>query len=409
MKNKYIGIITSIFAAGTVSAQVVNDSVSVAAGYVNQSYYSLESGEVSTISNNDWDLAFDTSPFGATIRINRRIETIYVAPIDTAAWASLDTAGYASWDEYANGFQSWVQGALNAPANPAVAEDLGWGIYSTITHATNGNRIFLVKQSDGTFNKLWIKKLASGTYTFVHANLDNTETENVSILKADYSSKNFVYYELSSATIIDREPVSLDWDLVLTNYVDEIAPGMHYGVTGVLSNNDTPIFRSSEVLVTDATYIGGDFTPVINTIGYDWKSFNMETFSYDIADSLCYFIQTQAGDVWKVIFTGFNGSADGKMYFSKEKIETASIEMFENVAILCYPNPANNILTISAMGEDLNQIELYNTNGQRVYVVNGIGSSNNQLDVSGLADGIYFLQVETAGGNTSNHRIVIAH
>lgn len=409
MKNKYIGIIASVFVVGTVSAQVVNDSVSVAAGYVNQSYYSLESGEVSNISNNDWDLAFDASAFGATIRINRRIDNIYVAPIDTADWASLDTVGYASWDEYVNGYDSWAQGALNAPANPDVAEDLGWGIYSTITHATNGNRIFLVQQSDGIFKKLWIKKLAGGTYTFVHANIDNTEEETVSILKSDYSDKNFVYYELSTASILDREPNSSEWDLVFTNYVDEVAPGYFYGLTGVLTNNETFTYRSSGVPVNEADYLGGVFTPAISEIGYDWKSFNMETFSYDILDSLCYFVQTQAGDVWKIVFTGFTGSVDGKMYFSKEKIETASIPTFDQATISCYPNPATDVLTIKAVGQDLTQIEMYNVNGQSVYSTNEIASSNSQIDVSGLSNGIYFLHVQTASGNTSNHRIVIAH
>lgn len=142
MKNKIVGILFTTALINNISAQVVNDSVAIEPGYMNQSYYNLQSGEVSNISNNDWDLAFDVSAFGAAIRLNRRIDNIYVAPIDTADWLSLDTTGYITWDEYSDGYDAWANGALNAPADPEVAEDLGWGLYNTITHATIGNRIF---------------------------------------------------------------------------------------------------------------------------------------------------------------------------------------------------------------------------------------------------------------------------
>jgi hypothetical protein len=408
MKNKILGILYTTALINNISAQVVNDSVAIAPGYMNQSYYNLQSGEVSNISNNDWDLAFDVSAFGAAIRLNRRIDNIYVAPIDTTDWLSLDTTGYITWDEYSDGYDAWANGALNAPADPEVAEDLGWGLYNTITHATIGNRIFLVKQSGGEFKKLWIKKLASGTYTFVHANIDNTEEETVTILKADYSDKNFIYYELSTATIVDREPASTEWDLVFTNYVDEVAPGYYYGVTGVLINYETNVYRSSTLPVEDATYHGGDFSSVISTIGYDWKSFNMETFTFDIADSLCYFIQTQAGDVWKLVFTGFNGSSDGKMYFSKEKIETASITSFEESSILCYPNPSKEIIHVSALGQNLNQIELYDSNGLLLFSTNNVDSTSSQIDLTNYSNGIYFLRVTMLDGNSTNQRVIIA-
>lgn len=408
MKNKILGILFTTALINNISAQVVNDSVAIAPGYMNQSYYNLQSGEVSNISNNDWDLAFDVSAFGAAIRLNRRIDNIYVAPIDTADWLGLDTTGYITWDEYSDGYDAWANGALNAPADPEVAEDLGWGLYNTITHATIGNRIFLVKQSGGEFKKLWIKKLASGTYTFVHANIDNTEEATVTILKADYSDKNFIYYELSTATIVDREPASTEWDLVFTNYVAEVAPDYYYGVTGVLINNQTLVFRSSTLPVEDATYLGGEFSSIISTIGYDWKSFNMETFTYDIADSLCYFIQTQTGDVWKLVFSGFNGSSDGKMYFSKEKIETASITSFEGSSILCYPNPSKEIIHVSVLGQNLDQIELYDSNGQLLFSTNNIASTNSQIDLTNYSNGIYFLRVTMLDGNSTNQRVIIA-
>lgn len=61
----------------------------------------------------------------------------------------------------------------------------------------------------------------------------------------------------------------------------------------------------------------------------------------------------------------------------------------------CYPNPVHNILNISVTNETIKQVSLVNIIGSVVY------SSVNQtstIDVSGLNDGVYLLQVETASG-----------
>ena len=51
-------------------AQQVYDVVQINPGYTNQVFYSMPNGEVSNISNTDWDLAFQISGFQATIQIN---------------------------------------------------------------------------------------------------------------------------------------------------------------------------------------------------------------------------------------------------------------------------------------------------------------------------------------------------
>ena len=48
----------------------VNDSVILGSGAINQSFYSLGQGEVSNISNTDWDLQIATSAFSSSLRIN---------------------------------------------------------------------------------------------------------------------------------------------------------------------------------------------------------------------------------------------------------------------------------------------------------------------------------------------------
>jgi hypothetical protein len=53
---------------------------------------------------------------------------------------------------------------------------------------------------------------------------------------------------------------------------------------------------------------------------WDWKPFNMTNFICEIVDSLVYFVKPGNGDVYKLYFTGFDGSTTGIISFVKEKL-----------------------------------------------------------------------------------------
>jgi len=405
MKTK-IYTIGLVLATISASAQV-SDSTELGAGYANQSYYSLENGEVANVDNNNWDLAFDLSSFGSSIRLNRRIDEMYVYPGSTADWSSVDTAGHESWNSYLNGFESWSEGAFNAAADPGDPTDLGWGLYNTLTHQTDGNRIFVVALSDGTYRKLFVESLAGGVYTFKYDLLDNSDEQNVTITKGDYAGKNFVYFSLENDMIIDREPATADWDLVFTNYALELAPNYISTVTGVLQNIDCYVQEVNDLPANEAVYYDGDAEPYIYTIGYDWKSFNFGTFSYDIVDSLSYFVQTAQGDVWQIVFTGFNGSSDGKSYFTKELIGAASFQENEITELVIYPNPANEYINVFNM-ENVQEMSLYNMNGQEVYSTMNTDADNMlQIDVHDFENGVYVLQGITNSNQMLTQKLII--
>ena len=69
----------------------------------------------------------------------------------------------------------------------------------------------------------------------------------------------------------------------------------------------------------------------INTIGYDWKSFNMGTFSYNLQDYLCYFIKDDLDNIWKLQLTGFDGSSTGGIFFNTEKLLSSNFN--ENIDV----------------------------------------------------------------------------
>lgn len=399
----------SLFMMLATTAQV-DDQVSVQAGYSNQSYYNLENGEVENISNQDWDLGFDASSFGSTIRINgaNGIE-LFVAPFTIADWSTIDTAGMGSWTSLIDSDLDWSKGAFNADFDSNNPSDLGWGEYNSITHFVIGTKTFVIKLNDGSVKKILIEQLGSGTYTFKYGNLDNTNEITETIAKADYVEKNFSYYNLTTSAELDREPLTNAWDIVFGKYITEIYPGATYGVTGALLNIGVTAYKDANVETSSADLdVNATYSEEINTIGYNWKSFNMSSFSYILDDSATYFIKTVEGDVWKIGFTGFGGSANGNIDFTKEKMASAGVYENSEITVTTYPNPVTNSFNIESeiTGEAI--VSLHAMNGKQV--LNETANFNATpltYAVDHLNSGLYVLTIRYENGQTSSEKIII--
>ena len=394
------GLLASALTFGQTS-----DMVSLGAGYANESYYSFENGEVINVDNQNWHLAFDLSPFGSTIRLNRKQAELYDSDQMVADWGTtIDTTGqFTVWNQHINGYDWWSEGAMDAAADGSNQLDLGWGDYNTVTHQILGSRIFVLKFTNGDCKKIVIESLIGGVYSIKHADLDGSNEVIQTVTKSDYSDRHFAYYHVVNNTVEDREPSNDSWEIVFTNYVLELAPNYYSGVTGASHNSGVTVSKVSGVPVATSTYNTWDTT--INTIGYDWKVFDFATFSYNIVDSLSYFIQTEDGDIWKLIFTDFEGSANGNIHFTKEQIEYAGIPVYEGANLEVYPNPTNAMLYIN-YAHDVKSVTITDMNGQLVLEKTVNISS---IDVSTLEEGIYLLRVQSQSGQSSVKRVVIQH
>ncbi|MFH0866050.1 MAG: choice-of-anchor J domain-containing protein [Bacteroidota bacterium] len=76
-----------------------------------------------------------------------------------------------------------------------------------------------------------------------------------------------------------------------------------------------------------------------------------------------------------------------------------------NTAVNVFPNPAKDVLNIFS-SENILRIKLMNAFGQLVFNYN-INSNNTVISTSSLAEGVYYLQIETAAGFTSKKISVI--
>ena len=285
-------------------AQQVTDTVSLSAGYANQKWYSLQNDEQGTAPKNNWDIAFECAQYGTSILINSPTGTrLWVAAnTDTSQWSTLDTTGMAAtWPAKYNSDTSWYFGAFSQPQTNQF--DLGWGIYNPITHFVDGDSLYVLKLANSAYRKVWIKQLASGTFTFRYATLDNSFDTTVSLVKSDFAGDLFAYYSLQNNGEADREPNASTWDLSFQQYTAFLPTP--YGVTGVLANNGVLVAQANPVDVNTAQWTDYAYTTPIKQIGNEWKTQKMPTLQNHIAERTQYFLKHVNGNIWKFIFTGF--------------------------------------------------------------------------------------------------------
>ena len=381
-----------------------NDSVSLNSSCSHQSFYNLNDGEIANVDNTNWDLAFSSGGYGSAIRINSQAGVeLYVYPNgDINDWNSVDITNISNWPSIINSDTTWSIGAFNATSDPTNSLDLGWGVYSTITHHITGDSLHIVKLSNGDYKKLQMIKLSSGNYEFKYANIDGTNEVVTSVSKSNYTSKNFGYYSITNNNELDREPTSSSWHILFTKYVTEIYPGMNYGVTGVLTNKNIEVAKAENVDLTNVSHSGYSFSSQINTIGYDWKSYNMNTFSYDITDSLCFFVKDDQGSIWKLQLTGFEGNSTGNIHFNVENILSASDNITDKNIFAIYPNPTTSkeikiIYDINHRTSSLNKVKFFDINGKLVksLKLGNNGFNERNVNLYDLKSGVYFVSLIT--------------
>ena len=106
-----------------------------------------------------------------------------------------------------------------------------------------------------------------------------------------------------------------------------------------------------------------------------------------------------------VFFFNFNSPGAGESYyFDDVKLNiNLSLQNFSNDKINIFPNPANDLITISS-DKLIEAISLYNVLGQEV--ISSRPNNNNQtIDIASLNSGVYIIKTTIAGA-TSSSRIV---
>lgn len=421
-------LLMGLFLAGslTLNAQIT-ETVSIGAQSVNSNWYSLSSGSLGTSPINNWDIAFQIGGLtDAGIRVNGANNVALF--IYEGDYANVDTTGM-EWNRVYNSATSWSTGAFNRGNDTSNMFDYGWGAYNPATHGIDGNKVYVIQLDETTFKKLQIVSLSDYDtdpssfkfeYSFKYANLDGTDEVSTSVKKPDYEGYNFVYYSIVNDELLQREVELLtNWDLYFGKYIDMIEnpmqPGvfMPYGVTGVLAGPSTQVAQVDGVadVASYNDWFNAPYSSEINTIGSDWKGYNMTTHQYDIVTDRVYFVKTQFGEIWKLIFTNYGGSSTGDMTFTKELVSTLGVDHVEKAEVVVYPNPATDKVSfiLNNMADNNADITIMSVTGQIVYENTLLGNQNfevKNIDISDLNAGVYFVKVKSGDQHLTKKMIV---
>ncbi len=385
-------------------AQTTNDSLSMGGSYANDLFYSLADGLVASEPRDNWDIAFYTPRFSAGIMINQGAGVaLYTYPKgDTAAWATVDSVGLSTWPAMNNSPELWEDGAFNA--NQTGHPDYGWGIYNMVTHDLTGDSLYLLVLPDMSVKKLWIiKKFSSqNIYHFKYANLDGTDEHDVDFNVVPYESKRFAYYSIRNNQELDREPEANTWDLLFTKFIDLVPDNegnmVPYLVTGATSNAETGANHFYPVADDFTEWASEAFSTAKNVVGANWKYFDMNTFSYQMVDSTCYFVHSHTDDVYKVTFLYWEGTATGNFALQKSIVSLSGIEnaTTQNEVLQVYPNPATShvVVRMNDLEGDA-QFSVFDFNGRevisRIMTSNELQSGAN-VELN-LSTGMYFVKL----------------
>ncbi len=386
-------ILLSIFSISASSQTIDTLKITMNPGYSNDVFLNLSTGESFSAPRNNYDIQLYSGRWSAGLLSNDgQGVMVWAYPKgDTASWNSIDTTGLSTWRALYNGLDSWENGAFNR--NAKGHPDYGWGIYNTITHDVEGDSLFIIKTRNNVYKKLWITRKISveNKWLFTVANLDGSNQTSITADCNLYPNKAFLAIDLETASIVDREPDSANYELLFTKYIATVQ-GMPYPVVGVLNNFTTPGNKFSPVAPNFTNWLSTPMTAQKELIGYDWKSFNMQTFSYDLVDSTFYFIKSGNGDIYKLWFTQFDGSSTGNIRMARLKVSATAINDLEaNPQIQIFPNPASERVNIKSQNSGI--IRLYNINGIEIINQNINKDETLTLNTSNLKQGIYLIRL----------------
>lgn len=339
-------LLTILILSFCISCKKENSSkpvttINMGASYANDIYYSLSNGVVATVSRTNWEIAFNTNIFSATIITNGGAGIkLYTFPGgDTSVWKdTLNITSISSWPVMYNADTSWTWGAFQRNTVFSNPFDYGWGIYNLSTNEVIGDSLFVIQLQDQSYRKLWIKKKAvNNTYIFQYAHLNGTGSKLDSVNCSNYNTKNFIYYSISQEKTVDREPAATAWDFVATQYVATTGEPSPTPVTGILTSwifnvnptTNPPVIATTGTVAAEVTgvnvsttdYSSAVFSTDISAIGWNWATYNQATNTYSINPQQVYYLKTSSANIYKIVFTSFTGPGTGEIKFEQTKLK----------------------------------------------------------------------------------------
>lgn len=277
---------------------VITQQVCIGNDYSQQIWFKLSTNQtVKSNSKLSWDLAFSCN--------DSNIVLLNTALVAQAAQTN-------TTDFY----------AVNSDAGLTYKIDHPGGIDDSLalTNFTNGN-VFIIDRGYTPAGipigkkKIQLLYVNNSEYKIKYADLNNANEFEYTLVKNN--NYHYIYFSLSTNQLLFIEPEKHTWDICFTSYTHVFYnPYTPYLVTGALINaNSTSaikIFNKpfEEISLNDT--INAVFSHQRDIIGYDWKTYNFNTSSFQVDFTKNYLIKDYEGFYYKLRFIDFYDNQGNK-------------------------------------------------------------------------------------------------
>ena len=230
---------------------------------------------------------------------------------------------------------------------------------------------------DSIFLSVWFQKLYSG--------------------KGDYTPLDIqIKTTLEDRTVVAMMASSLfvDYGLVLDSPTNFYIPIPEYShLTGIVCNQNYGTW--TPITIYSIAEDGTDYFDIVPQYELPYDLPVKEYFRVDMYLRLGSKYQTGEWIGTNIILESSAGQITYSILFWSDLLNVTEISN----EVKLYPNPAKDIIKIE--GIEVAEVGVYNALGQRVKMV----QSTNEIDLSGLVEGIYMLRITDAEGKVYTNKI----
>ncbi|MCC6185895.1 MAG: HmuY family protein [Chitinophagaceae bacterium] len=262
-----------------------------------QVYYSLKlNSEVGRNLYTTWDLGFENGANGRRIFLNGakfKMVIYKTNKYDLDAVSITDTIGVASQIDMPSG-----------------------SLDSTAIGNWKPSEVFIVHRgtdelgNDLGLRKIQILSVSATSYSVRFAELDGSNAHSLTLTKDN--AYNFVHLSFDDAgKIVKVEPPKAEWDIVFTKYTYYYSDlDMRYSVVGAVVNSYNTnaglldsISSFESIDLAQAAKVS--LSPFKGAIGFEWKTYDINSGKFTVNASKLYVIQSSDGLLYKMRFIDF--------------------------------------------------------------------------------------------------------
>ncbi len=326
MKVKYLYIIIALTLASCMSEESpiapvertsYTETIALGSNYSEQIYYDLENRKI--VSSNPfeaWDFALNSLSYRNTIILNTA-KFMKIYPMEGKSFEEVSLADYKAIKE-----DMW---RYDAPSGNQDSTAFGEWWIDEGTLAPR-NLVYIIdrgKDSEGDAIGHWKMQIVSADEESIKFKLQNLRSEEpftASISKND--NTNYSMFSIDEQKQVNLAPAKDTWDVVFTKHTELLftsdGEGIWYGVTSLLLNpngcmatfNTDSTFKEITLDSLENYTLSSDR----NTIGHDWKYYDLEAGVYMMRYRNTYIIKSRNGYYYKLRFTSFTNESGLKGY-----------------------------------------------------------------------------------------------